>query len=446
MENSQFKRVVVLMMENQSFDHLLGWLPGVGTLTGSEGQNYTDPGTGKTTWYPVTMESGKNWPDDNILYAPEHDFDDVVTQMYGTSGGTIPVDSAGNPLPPTGEWFLQNAMDEAATTNYNTNDPGVFMKCYTPHQTPVLSALAKNYITCARWFSSLPGPTGPNRLFAHCATSGGYFGAVYNAAPGFCPPMKSIFNLMEGATKSWAIYWDQSFSTARALKQLEPFQNTNFFDLSTFVADAAAGNLADYVFITPSLDGRAAIPPSSTSPGYPAYPPNSLHPNEGTGDTIANGEALIAAVYDAIVSNKELFEETLFLITFDEHGGFYDSIMPKASLPSSMQPTKVNWPDMPANPAEQNFGFMQYGTRVPAIVISAWHDPFVDTETVYEHSAIPATVREVFGIPTPLTNRDAYSPTFTYPSSIRSTPRQGLSITQLQEQMTEILVSRQETK
>lgn len=373
---SPFKRIVVLMMENQSFDHLLGWVPGVGTL--DAGQHFQ-------------MLNGIKYPVGKIAdpsrangFDPHHDFTHVMEQLYGPTPPLNPT------LAPTGEWFLSNNC---------SIDPATFMACYTPEQVPVLTALATSYTTCARWFSSVPGPTGPNRLFAHCATSGGYNGASYSYDNSFNPPMKSIFNLLDDESKTWSIYWDGNFSTAYAIEPLRKSPNfpKSFLALNDFASDVKrlGTELPQYVFITPSLNGGN---------GYTA---NSMHPADG--GTVADGETLIKTVYEALTSNTDVWNETLLLIVFDEHGGFYDSVMPTTRPPAPPANPFQNWPPEHID----GYDFTNYGVRVPAIVISAWHPQCVDTSTVFEHSSIPKTVEALFGLPNNLGGRDVYElPTF----------------------------------
>lgn len=395
--DTPFKRIVVLMLENQSFDHLLGWVPGVGLLTGNEGQVDSNG-----QWVPVGRVPAKDLSTANDI-SPHHDFTDVITQMYGTTDGVVP-DAA-----PTGQWYLtNNASLYPGPTDY--------MACYRADQVPVLATLAQNYTTCARWFASVPGPTGPNRLFAHCATSGGYCGAYYNQGT-FAPPMTSVFNSLQDQGMTWSVYWDQQFSTAKALTELANY-DANFIDLNAFPADASA--LPQYVFVTPSLLGRSS--PS-------VIPPNSMHPGDPTkadAGTIADGEALVKTVYAAITADTQTWNETLLLIVFDEHGGFWDSVMPPAVVPPWAAPTPTPPWTMPTD--NKPFDFMRYGPRVPAIVVSAWHGARVDASTVFEHSAIPATVKAVFGLPSFLTNRDASSPTFHDAWHLLPTPRRAVSL------------------
>jgi phospholipase C len=385
-----FRRVVVLMMENHSFDHLLGWVPGIGTLDGTQKQRADG------SEYTVGAVAD---PRTANRFDPNHDFANVVEQLYGKGGITPRV-------APAMQGFLQNNL----AVGYTPED---YLACYLPEQVPVLAALATRYVTCARWFSSVPAATGPNQLFAHCATSGGYFGNDYNPAPDFVPPMRSIFNALDEQRIPWAIYWDGSFSTARALAQLQ--SGENFRPLEAFAHDVAheKQNFPRYVFVTPSLRGTATLPANSMHPGFAQ-------------STVAAGEALIRSVYVALAP---VWNETLLLIVFDEHGGWWDSVAPPTGLPPAAalgQPPLWS-PPMPSARGGP-FDFMVYGARVPAIVVSAWHSPLLDNETIFEHASIPATLKELFGLPAYLTPRDACAPTFHNPWPLSSSPSPPITL------------------
>jgi phospholipase C len=150
--------------------------------------------------------------------------------------------------------------------------------------------------------------------------------------------------------------------------------------------DIAEGTLPAYAFIEPNH-------------GFGPGEGNSQHPGNNTtrGDSFVAGEALMARIYNALVANPELFATTLFLITYDEHGGFFDHVPPK----------QVTAPDGIDDPAT-GFDFSLTGVRVPAVAISPLIPPGTVDPTFYDHSAIPATVRQQFAPDTkPLTRRDA---------------------------------------
>src|SRR5580698_1590086 len=174
------KHIVVLMMENRSFDHMLGFLKKeIPDLRGVQGGDYFNPSTANVAM-PVT---------DGALYQgqyvndPGHDFTDVYMQMYGVPFGT-PADQ------PTMSGFAQSYEQQGG-------NPADIMRCFEPSQLPVLSALARQYLICDQWFSSVPGPTLPNRAFAHFGTS---FGRL-DMSPDYFRSKPSIYQRMAKANR-----------------------------------------------------------------------------------------------------------------------------------------------------------------------------------------------------------------------------------------------------
>jgi phospholipase C len=146
-----------------------------------------------------------------------------------------------------------------------------------------------------------------------------------------------------------------------------------------------------------------------------------MHPGDGSP---LGGDDLVAKIYNAIRSNPTLWENTVFLITFDEHGGLWDSVMPQQRVVNPDSPWVGT---MPTNPPGTSFDFTRLGVRVPAILVSAWCDASLDS-TVYEHASIPATIIEQFGLTGPgpggfLTKRDQAANTFLDKNMTRDTPR-----------------------
>ena len=202
----QIEHIVVLMLENRSFDHLLGYLNGSGVdgLTGSE-SNYGDPNNQASPSVAVSRATSPVMPFD-----PSHEFADVQMQLYGPrgdkpSGVTPPVD----PAPMNG--FVYSAMDAAGKEAQNdtgcTREDGKrIMESFQPDQVPVLSALAGEFALFNTWYSSLPGPTWPNRFFVHAATSGGLSDSppdIGRMIEGYSFRNGTIYDSLEAAGKYW---------------------------------------------------------------------------------------------------------------------------------------------------------------------------------------------------------------------------------------------------
>ena len=176
------QNIVVLMLENRSFDHLLGSLntliPGVAGLSGKE-FNYDDPRNPQSTKTVVTPGPQYATPY-SIPFNPQHEFLDVQMQLYGPQPAANPAQPAA-PNAPTSDpdatpmnGFMFSANASASRTRIiSSGDPQQVMEFFVPEEIPVLTTLAQSFAVFNWWFSSLPGPTWPNRYFIHAATSGG---------------------------------------------------------------------------------------------------------------------------------------------------------------------------------------------------------------------------------------------------------------------------------
>ena len=400
------KRFVVLMLENRSFDHLFGYLKAgnakVMGLTGSEfnQKNPNAPGdpaikVGRASSYVMTFDPG-------------HEHYDVQIQLYGPLKDTDPslppiANPAHDPAPMTG--FIASATQ---AVDYS-GDENLVMGCFQPDQLPVLTTLAGEFAMFNFWYSSLPGPTWPNRFFIHAATSGGLTDSPTTSqiVAGFSFQNDTIYDRLKDAGKVWCIYHDGLPQTAGISSLRAEYVNPltdRFQAMDDFFDDVKKGALTDYSFIEPRYD---------TGNNY--LDGNSMHPL----NDIRKGEELVKRVYEAL-RNSQYWNDTMLVITFDEHGGFYDHQSPPATVPTG-DDSKY------ANP-NYSFPFDRLGIRVPAIVISAYtgkgtiigNDPG-DAGTVFDHSSLLATVEKRFGL-APLTKRDGAANTLEIAINL-ATPR-----------------------
>ncbi len=360
------------MYENCSFDHMLGHLPYGGELTGTE-FNLLDPADPGSERVPVTSRATYR-----TLMDPHHDLLSVNTQLFG------PLSPATDPAPMSG--FVQSGIAAAAA---DEEAGKTVMDCFTPARLPALSTLAREFCVCDRWFSSVPGPTWPNRLFVHAATSDG------QAANNVLHPydMPTIFESLEAGGCSWGIYFND-FPHTLALRRLWSRRN-RVQHYAAFRRDVEANRLPNYVFIEPRyLD-------------FLAWKANDHHPPHD----VRYGEVLLTDVYNAL-RQSSLWERTLLVVLFDEHGGFFDRMSPPRPVPNPDGQTSANPP----------FAFDRLGVRVPAVLASPWIERGVVDSTVYEHASVPATLKRMFGLPASLTARDAAAATFEAVLT-RATPR-----------------------
>lgn len=407
----KIQRFVVLMMENRSFDHLLGYLktvnPAVQGLTGNEYANFPNPATRVPPAWPASSTADFTMPFD-----PPHEFVDVQKQLYGPAPDDTATAPKANPrvtpAPMSGFLYCGNQVAAGAKV---PDQAFRVMECFGPGQVPCIMSLAQEFALFNFWYSSLPGPTWPNRFFVHAATSGGLSDSPGTMAimSGYSFQNGTIYDALTKAGKDWRIYHDGLPQTAGIDSLRGEYVNLftkNFRAMSYFAQDVKDGTLPDYTFIEPHYGGFLA---TSYASG------NSMHPQ----DDVRCGDALIKQVYEAL-RNSDYWQDTMLIITFDEHGGFFDHVSPPPAPPTG-DDAKY------ANPAD-NFQFDLYGVRVPGIVISAYtpkglvigSDP-ADKTTMFDHTSILATVQARFVLP-PLTARDKVANTLA-PALSLDTPR-----------------------
>jgi phospholipase C len=407
-DRSPIKHVFVLMLENRAFDHLLGFSHITGRditsgtvrpIVGAAGSNDF-----QGTPIPPTTEA------DFKLSAPDvdpgHEFANTLVALCG-KGAAYP--AGGGPYPPIdNSGFIANY---AASKGTPANPPNI-MKCYSPRRVPIITELACEFAVCDAWFSSLPGPTWPNRFFMHAASSGGLddspsglSSAGNTLFDGYTFNNGTIFDRLEDACIEWRVFAGDSFPVTLALSgmTLNELQGRihDFDDFAEAVNDKDFSTA--YTFIEPNYGND--LPP--TAEDFTCG--NSQHPL----DDITRGERLIKTVYETI-RNSPHWNESLLLVTYDEHGGFYDHVKPPPATPPG---DGVSDEDNVFNDVR----FDQLGVRVPAVVISPFIEKNVIDGTVYDHSSLLATVETIFGLRS-LTARDAAAANL-MKLLTRSTPR-----------------------
>ncbi|HLW55454.1 MAG TPA: alkaline phosphatase family protein [Candidatus Angelobacter sp.] len=375
----QIEHIVVVMLENRSLDNMCGWL-------------YADAGAQPKLFLPAGSPAAYNglrpelWnPSNSSFFTGAQPAQVPVAR--GTTASTVP-----NPDP---EETFSNVTyqlfgPEAPSTsprwpnlgfvvNYENATAGTatqIMQGYTPQQVPVISALARNFAISDAWYSSVPSQTWPNRAFVHAGTSNG------NVDNGDPPDpldwnVATIFNVLESANLSWRVYCDTvlvpSLTRTMFPTLWSPLLEIHFRGFDEFKEDCANNTLPRYSFIEPNFLSS----------------PNDEHPPH---DVMA-GEQFLFDIWQA-VSNSPGWNNTLLLITYDEHGGCYDHVMP---------PWGATAPDGASSPGNQGFPFNRFGVRVPMIAVSPYIQPGTvfrsDGAVPYDHTSVLATLRDWLAIP-----------------------------------------------
>ena len=342
--DAPFDTVVVLMMENRSFDHLLGWVPGADGR--QAGLRFADRnGTLQATHAFAPDFQGCTFHD------PRHDWKSVATQFNdGKCDG----------------WLQTQAVGDTFPIGY-----------YTAADLPVMTALARGHTVCDRYHCSVLGPTGPNRMYMWSATTDYLeFDGILNGEGNRPSNVQlAIFDRLRDAGVSAGYY-------AGKEPQSNAYNSRKYDSLlrprSEFFAAAAAGTLPHVTFIDPDLDTIAEF--SGTANDYHPY-----------GD-IRTGEALIGDVYRAL-SRSPQWDRTVFVLTFDEHGGFFDHVVPPVVADDTVLPGPG--PDL-----------KRLGFRVPCIIGGPFAPARVDHNGPFEHCSILRMIEWRWNL-TPMTARDA---------------------------------------
>ncbi len=325
-EQSGIEHVVVLMMENRSFDHFLGWLPGAEGR--QAGLNFVDLKGATQATYRLTKFQGCGFAD------PDHSVAGGHRQFNnGQCDG----------------WLKTPGVTDTFPIGY-----------YAADDLPFIANAAREFTTCDHYFASLMGPTYPNRIYMHAAQSD----RQSNTA-GVCT-LPTIWDRLAAANVSGSYYYaDLPFIAIWGSKHLnitKPY--------ATFLEHCKAGTLPAVSFVDPRFEGEG----DGTS--------GDDHPLAD----IRVGERFLADVYEAVTSSPA-WSKTVFVINFDEWGGFFDHVPPGTA------------PDV--NPANTLRGF-----RVPALVISPLARRGHVAHGVYDHTSILKMIEWRWGLQ-PLTVRDA---------------------------------------
>jgi len=331
------QHVIVFMLENRSFDHMLGGLSGAiegldGIPKAGEPVRSNRDSDGNT--YEQVAGASRT-----LNYDPKHELEHTLAQLSKENSGFVDDFARAYPLS-------------------QTADRAEIMKFFADGTLPVLHALAKNFMVCDKWYSSLPGPTWPNRFFVHSGTSIGRVSmpeGILDANLHWYD-QTTLYDRLNEKNIEWRIYYGDIPQSLILVHQLEPENAARYFKILNFFRDVAgkASDFPQYCFIEP-----------------PYYQPGAAddHPPHD----VFEGERLLASIYNAIRRNDELWKTTLFVVLCDEHGGFYDHVIPPAAVP----PDHYN----------EEYSFDQLGLRVPAILIS----PFVKrgvAHTVFDHTSL----------------------------------------------------------
>jgi phospholipase C len=348
--------IVVLMLENRSFDHMLGYLSlegGRDDIDGLRGQ-FSNPHNGLA--YPVHHLDTTAIADD-----PDHSAAAVDLQL---GAGAM-------------DGFVASFAKTLSDRGLPGDDVGRVMGYYNGTDLPVHDHLASEFAVCDRWFSSVPGSTWPNRLYALCGSAAG----SRDDLPLNLPPLydrPSFVRHLDAHDVSWRWYSFETASLRLADRHYRLGHQDRFAFFShtilnwktrlersidpktpSFIEDAERGALPSVAWIDPNFSNFDPI----------GFPPNDDH----VPADIRDGQDLVLAVYHALATSAH-WERTLLIVFYDEHGGFFDHATP------------------PEAPDDDRATFGRYGVRVPALIVSPWIEPGSVSHTLFDHTSIIKTI------------------------------------------------------
>ena len=344
-EELDIETVVILMMENRSFDHYFGSL----SLEEGRAVNGLVPGFRNPR------------PDGSFVQPFPMDLRCVADPPHGWFASRDQVNGGAN------DGFVREHYASLVEEGLPPEAADQVMGYHRRAHIPILYSLADEFVLCQQWFCSVLGPTWPNRLYLHSAQSNGRMNNDFpeDQVNGFTWP--TIYDRLSDAGIEWKSYYSDLpflflWGGLRA-------QGTRFAPVAQFVDDARSGRLPAVCSVEPVFIADAA---------------NDDHPPHD----IMRGQAFLSTILHALAEGPQ-WERSMVIITYDEHGGFFDHVAP---------PTVED--------ERSADGFGQLGVRVPGLVISPYAHRGFTSSTLYEHSSVAAFLEWLFGLE-PLTVRDA---------------------------------------
>jgi phospholipase C len=353
--------LVVVILENRSFDHMLGYLglagPGQMPVEGLR----SDP-----AWLQQHANSGVEPFEFSLqkIDDPPHEKATIALQI-------------GTPATPGGLFPMNGFVESYRQRRPPPADDRLVMGYYTAASLPVYDFFARNYTVCDHWFAALPTGTQANRLMAMSGTT-----SLVDNAPLLLPDQPLVYDWLSERGISWCVYqagdflpffalmprWQGEIAASLALDGLVPHAHPRFRRYRNFLRDwTAEQNMPSVIFIEPEYTDA------------PHRAPNDDHPPPG----VAQGQILLRDVYSALIANPVRWARTVMIVTYDEHGGFFDHVSP---LPI---PTRI--PGHGAEPV-----FLTSGVRVPAFIVSPLVDPAAVHHEPLDHTSVLQLIADRF--------------------------------------------------
>jgi phospholipase C len=354
----QITTIVVVMMENRSFDHLLGYLSLKKGWEHVDGVRPNDAAWVKQTTNIYNGQSHAPFHQTDVVHKmsgdPPHEWQDIARQLGTPDGnGTFPM-----------QGFVENYANAKERPLIGKNPP--VMGYFTGDQLPITDRLATNFAVCDKWFSALPAGTQANRLMAMA----GYSRIAHNTLP--LPDHTLVYDWLDERKIDWRVYHEGLPFFAMMPNQINRILTSGRFrPLAKLFEDATddSGEFPEVVFV---------------EPWYTDGPHHDLSRDDHAPSSIVGGQQFLNEVYRSIRESPN-WASTVMIVNYDEHGGFFDHVSPP-------QVTTT-----PPHEGTSNPGFAYLGVRVPALIVS----PLVSAGRVYserlDHTSVLKFIGQKFG-------------------------------------------------
>jgi phospholipase C len=374
-----FDHIVVVMMENHSFDNVLGMLARSGQ-SAADGLSFDESGEA------TNSNPGTNGTPPTVTSFP------LISTVQGTQ-----VSQSWNAT----HQQINNGRMDGFVRSVGSIEP---MGYYTPEVLPFAYSLARTFTVANRWFCSAPCQTVPNRRFLLAGTAYGSIATDVATLFSGSPPNGTIVDRLDAHAISWRNYFTDLPGTVVIPSIIEKHP-TRLHTIETFFDDCAAGSLPSVCFVDPEaglVSSAATLLARLPLLETVAEKLEKRGGSEEEPQDMYYGEVWAHRVVEAILDSPA-WPRTLLIYTYDEHGGYYDHVPPPAAIPPDSITPRLNSTDLPG-------GYDIYGPRVPAVVVSPYSRPNAVTNVVHDHTSVLATIEAKWNLPA-LTYRDANAAT-----------------------------------
>lgn len=376
--------VVMVMMENRSFDHVLGHC----AAEGQESDGLTPDLVAFLNAQDVNGVATVGKLRDTNMPANQHNFKTAfpIGVGHGLADVTMQlrdrIDFNGRTInAPSG--FLENFIDRHRMHEELLGESGIEPKdvlgYHDTQDLPFFKHLLDNYAYCERFFCSHPGPTLPNRMLSLTGDvqydRNGEPILDNNHGDNFVLSRDhTIFDLLKRKGVDWRVY--ESYPSVTMLRMFARYatNTTDIVRMNRFATDVANNDLPAFTVVDPQMH---------------AFPQNDDHPVAD----MYRGQTFLKGVYDTLRSNPDVWKKTLLIITYDEHGGFYDHVVPPLAEALTREMVLHDGGEGHSlGPTTPGTHFIPYGVRVPTFVVSPWVQPGKGPDKVLDHCSILKTV------------------------------------------------------